>query len=79
MDFSEWRIETIVAVGSLAANVVRPVHAKARPVTLTTPAEFDAWLSAGPEEALKLQRPLPAGRLKIVAKGERNDAAPSTT
>ena len=36
---------------------------------LATPAEFDAWLSAEPEEALKLQRPLPTDRLTIVAKG----------
>jgi putative SOS response-associated peptidase YedK len=56
-----------------ANDVVRPIHAKAMPVMLTTPEEFDAWLSAEPDEALKLQRPLPADRLKIVAKGERKD------
>ena len=54
-------------------DIVRPIHAKAMPVILTTAAEFDAWLSAEPDEALKLQRPLPADRLKIVAKGERKD------
>jgi len=54
-------------------DVVRPIHAKAMPVMLTTAEECDIWLSAEPEEALKLQRPLPADRLKIVAKGERND------
>jgi putative SOS response-associated peptidase YedK len=54
-------------------DVVRPIHAKAMPVMLTTPAECDAWLSAEPAEALKLQRPLPAEQLKIVAKGERED------
>lgn len=56
-----------------ANNVVRPVHAKAMPVMLTTPAEFDAWLTADMNEALKLQRLLPAERLMIVAKGERKD------
>jgi putative SOS response-associated peptidase YedK len=54
-------------------EVVRPIHAKAMPVMLTTAAEFDTWLSADVEEALDLQRPLPPERLKIVAKGERKD------
>ena len=39
----------------------RPIHAKAMPEMLTAPAEFDAWLSAEPEEALKLQRPFAGG------------------
>jgi putative SOS response-associated peptidase YedK len=56
-----------------ANDVVRPIHAKAMPVMLTSAEEFETWLSAGPEEALTLQRPLPADRLKIVAKGERKD------
>jgi putative SOS response-associated peptidase YedK len=54
-------------------DVVRPVHSKAMPVILTEPAEFDAWLEGDTESALKLQRPLPAERLSIVAKGERQD------
>lgn len=58
-----------------ANEVVRPIHAKAMPVILTTQAECDAWLSAEPAEALKLQRPLPVDQLKIVAKGEREDGA----
>jgi putative SOS response-associated peptidase YedK len=48
------------------------VHAKAMPVILTG-EERDAWLEADVEAALKLQRPLPAERLAIVAKGERQD------
>jgi putative SOS response-associated peptidase YedK len=32
-----------------ASDVVRPVHAKAMPVMLTTPGEFDTWLSAEPD------------------------------
>jgi putative SOS response-associated peptidase YedK len=56
-----------------ANDVVRPIHAKAMPVLLTTPADFDTWLSADPDEALELQRSLPAERLKVVAKGERMD------
>jgi putative SOS response-associated peptidase YedK len=56
-----------------ANDVVRPIHAKAMPVVLTSDEDYDTWLSAEPEEALKLQRPLPPDRLKIVAKGERED------
>jgi putative SOS response-associated peptidase YedK len=56
---------------------VKPVHAKAMPAILTTPEECDAWLSAEPAEALKLQRPLPGGQLTIVARGEREDPPPA--
>jgi putative SOS response-associated peptidase YedK len=45
------------------------------PVMLTTSAEFDAWLSDDEEEALKLQRPLPARQLSVVARGARQDSA----
>jgi putative SOS response-associated peptidase YedK len=56
-------------------DVVKPIHAKAMPVLLTSDEEYDAWFSAEPEEALTLQRPLPVDQLKIVAKGERKDEA----
>lgn len=55
-------------------DLVRPVHAKAMPVLLTEPAEWDAWLHAEPAEALRLQRPLPADRMAVVATGPREDA-----
>jgi putative SOS response-associated peptidase YedK len=45
------------------------------PVILTTTDEFDLWLGGETVEALKLQRPLPDGMLKIVARGEKEDGA----
>ena len=44
---------------------------------LTRPEEIETWLTAPPEEALKLQRPLADGTLKIVARGEKEDGASS--
>ena len=52
---------------------VGAVHPKAMPVILTTPDEWETWLTAPTPEAMKLQRPLPDGMLKVVAKGERKD------
>jgi putative SOS response-associated peptidase YedK len=51
-------------------------HEKAMPVVLTTTEEVHTWLTAPIEEALKLQRPLPDGTLKIVARGERRGDPP---
>jgi putative SOS response-associated peptidase YedK len=49
------------------------------PVILTTPDEVEAWMTVSPDEALKLQRPLPDGRLRIVARGVKEDPAGLTT
>ena len=54
-------------------DVVAPIHAKAMPVILTSELEIETWLTAPPDEALKLQRPLPAGTLAVVAKGSKKD------
>lgn len=54
------------------------IHPKAMPVILTTPDEVETWMTAPAEEALKLQRPLPDGALKIVARGMKEDPAPAT-
>jgi putative SOS response-associated peptidase YedK len=45
------------------------------PVILTSPDEIETWLTAPAEEAVQLQRPLPGGALRIVATGEKQDAA----
>jgi putative SOS response-associated peptidase YedK len=60
-----------------ANDVVGAIHPKAMPVFLTMPAEIETWMTASADEALKLQRPLPDGKLAIVARGERKDDAPA--
>lgn len=54
-------------------DVVAPIHPKAMPVILTTPAEIEVWMNAPANEALALQRPLPDGGLRIVARGRKQD------
>jgi putative SOS response-associated peptidase YedK len=54
---------------------VAPIHPKAMPVILTTEEEVDVWLNAPAPVALELQRPLANGKLMVVARGERTDAA----
>jgi putative SOS response-associated peptidase YedK len=54
-------------------GIVGPIHPKAMPVILTTPEEYETWLTAPTEKALKLQRPLPDDMLEIVAEGQRSD------
>ncbi|WP_354141703.1 SOS response-associated peptidase family protein [Bradyrhizobium sp. LB11.1] len=58
---------------------VGAIHPKAMPVILTTPDEVETWMTAPPDEVLKLQRPLPDGRLRIVARGVKEDPAEQTT
>jgi len=58
-----------------ANKVVKPIHAKAMPVMLTTADEAEKWMTVPTEGAPELQRPLPAHDMKIVAKGERKDEA----
>lgn len=54
---------------------VGAVH-RAMPVILTQPQELETWLGAPWPEARALQRPLPDGMLRIVARGEKLDGEP---
>jgi putative SOS response-associated peptidase YedK len=51
-------------------ELVKPVHEKAMPVVLSTPADVDQWLHAPMEEALTLQKPA-AEDMLIVAEEEK--------
>jgi putative SOS response-associated peptidase YedK len=62
-----------------ANAIVSPIHPKAMPVILTTPEEVDLWLEGETSDALKLQRPLPDGLLRIVAGGQKEDPPPLFT
>jgi putative SOS response-associated peptidase YedK len=52
---------------------VRPIHPKAMPVILKTPAEMDTWLTAPWGEVAPMQKPLSDGALSVVARNIRAD------
>lgn len=52
---------------------VKAIHPKAMPVILTTPEQFETWMTAPWAVASYLQRPLPDDSLKIVARGVLKD------
>jgi putative SOS response-associated peptidase YedK len=58
-----------------ASPDVAPIHPDATPVLLLDETARETWMKAPAEEAL--QRPPPAGALRIVAAGEKSDGAPS--
>lgn len=52
---------------------VKAIHPKAMPVILTTEAEIERWMTASANEVPEMQRPLPDGALRIVARGAKQD------
>lgn len=57
-----------------AAPDIKAVHPDATPVLLLTEEDRETWMTAPVERALELQRrPMPAGTLKVVARGEKQD------
>jgi len=63
---------------------VSPIHPKAMPVILTHTDELEAWMTAPWTAAKELQRPLPNGMLRVVARGksdqlpEHDDSDPTS-
>lgn len=50
------------------------IHPKTTPVILIDQDEIETWMVAPAQEALRLQRPLPEGVLRVVATGQRRDS-----
>jgi putative SOS response-associated peptidase YedK len=71
----EEREHQLFAFLTTAANdTVRPIHAKAMPVILTSEADCETWLTGVVEDALALQKPAADDLLRIVATGSKTDA-----
>lgn len=67
----------LFAILTCAPNAeVGAIHPQAMPVILTDPADWGRWLAAPWPEVAGLQRPLPDGSLRIVARGQPEDPAP---
>jgi putative SOS response-associated peptidase YedK len=58
---------------------VEAIHPKAMPLISTTPDEVETWMTTPADEALRLQRSLPYGSLRIVARGVKEDPAALAT
>jgi putative SOS response-associated peptidase YedK len=85
--WTQWTSVRKVKEGEVTANIfaflttepnkeVAAIHPKAMPVILRSPEEIDIWMTAPIDEAIKYQRPLPNGSLRIVARGEKEDRPP---
>jgi putative SOS response-associated peptidase YedK len=71
----EGEVETdLFAILTTEPNLeVGAIHPKAMSVIFTKPEELEAWLTEPWEQTKVLQRPLPDGALKVVARGEKED------
>jgi putative SOS response-associated peptidase YedK len=58
---------------------VGAIHRRRCRVILMTPDEVETWMTAPPDEALKLQRPVPDGTLRTVVRGVKEDPAGTAT
>lgn len=68
-------VDDLYALLTTDANTeVKAIHPKAMPIILRTEDEIKTWMTAPETEALRLQKPLPDGRLKIVARGIKRDS-----
>ncbi|MCX5517795.1 SOS response-associated peptidase family protein [Kaistia defluvii] len=52
---------------------VGAIHPKAMPVILRSEEEIERWMTAPANEVPAMQRPLPDGSLRIVARGKKED------
>ena len=55
-------------------EIVAPIHPSRMPVMLASEAAYDTWLNGTAEEAFALAKPFPADDMRIVARGEKEDA-----
>ena len=59
-----------------ASPDVAPIHPDATPVLLLDEEARETWMNAPWEEAVRLQRPPPAGAVRVIAAGRKDDPAP---
>src|SRR5258708_11019682 len=57
-------------------SIVAPIHAKAMPVILTTPEEWDVWMRAPSDEASQFHRSMLDALLQIFACAQRQRPPP---
>ena len=72
-------VDTYAIVTTSPNEVVRAIHPHRMPAMIA-PGDYEAWLTAAPEEALQMVRPYPADRMQVVraAEGATSDEADPT-
>jgi putative SOS response-associated peptidase YedK len=77
--WTTWTSTRKLAEGEVTADLfgflTTDANVEVGAVILTREEELEAWLLAPWPEAARLQRPLPDGSLRIVARGEKKDEA----